>query len=148
VAPGAGVQGPSWPSTPLAASMRLALFHNDSVRPSEGGGTLPESPSRAWSGVGWMTFPFHCRRICTGKRSVMEGKLKSNQDDAVEINALDRTISYLFANAGNMIKFGPLGIGFLLFLIYFCQNNFFPGFDLFSLASLLLAAFAIGLAAY
>ena len=74
--------------------------------------------------------------------------MKSNQDDAVEINALDRTISYFFANAGNMIKFGPLGIGFLLFLIYFCQNNFFPSFDLFSLASLLLAAFAIGLAAY
>lgn len=48
VVPEAGVQGPSWPYTPLAASMRLSLFHNDSVRPPEGGGTLPESPSRAW----------------------------------------------------------------------------------------------------
>ncbi|WP_313007901.1 hypothetical protein [Stutzerimonas nitrititolerans] len=74
--------------------------------------------------------------------------LKSKPDGASETDGIDSAIEYIFKRSGSLLKFGPLAVGFLIFLIYFCQNNFFPSFDIFSLTSLLLAAFVIGLAAY
>lgn len=74
--------------------------------------------------------------------------MKSKSDRSSEIDGIDIAIGYFFKKSSALIKFGPLAVGFLIFLIYFCQNNFFPSFDVFSLTSLLLAAFVIGLAAY
>lgn len=54
-------------------------------------------------------------------------------------------IAHMWQVAIMLVKIAPLFFGFLIFLIYFCQNNFFPSFDLFSLASLLVAALVIGL---
>lgn len=57
---------------------------------------------------------------------------------------LDNIINKIIENHKILLKSGPASIGFLIFLIYFFQNKFFPSFDVFSLASLLISAFAIG----
>ncbi len=73
---------------------------------------------------------------------------KVKVDGSSEVDRINGVTEFFFDKSSYLIKFGPLAIGFLIFLIYFCQNNFFPSFDFFSLTSLLLAAFVIGLAAY
>lgn len=70
------------------------------------------------------------------------------QESKAQSDGVDNAIDYVYKNSAKFLRYGPPAIGFLLFLIYFCQNNFFPSFDVFSLTSLLLAAFIIGLLAY
>lgn len=74
--------------------------------------------------------------------------MKDKLDNSSKAEGVGGVIEYILSKSNILFKSVPLAVGFLIFLIYFCQNNFFPSFDVFSLTSLLIAAFVIGLAAY
>ncbi|WP_426112026.1 hypothetical protein [Pseudomonas sp. DSP3-2-2] len=64
--------------------------------------------------------------------------------DLTDNSLLKLIESFYKGNESTIIKGAPLLIGFLIFFIYFMDNSFFPAIDLFSLVSLLTAAFIIG----
>ncbi|MGP0171726.1 hypothetical protein ACSVIJ_07565 [Pseudomonas sp. NCHU5208] len=68
--------------------------------------------------------------------------LQPNQEG---FDSLDKLSLVVKRNLKSIIKSAPAIIGFSLFLIYFCENHFFPSFDIFSLGSLLIAASILGL---
>lgn len=74
--------------------------------------------------------------------------MESTTPNEKQIESLDTLIKLLRSNIKTILKTGPVTIGFTLFLIYFCQNQFFPSFDLFSLGSLLIAASIFGLGVF
>ncbi|WP_438300426.1 hypothetical protein [Pseudomonas sp. NMS19W] len=64
--------------------------------------------------------------------------------DGSRFQTLDKLLSFIEKHNWKLFKVASLAFGFLIFLVYFCQNGFYPDFDLFSFASLLAAAALIG----
>lgn len=71
--------------------------------------------------------------------------MENPQSAPQTVDSLDKLARTIRENLASIIKTAPAVIGFSLFLIYFCENQFFPSFDLFSLGSLLIAASVLGL---
>ncbi|MDU9414424.1 hypothetical protein [Pseudomonas sp. zfem005] len=74
--------------------------------------------------------------------------MKNPDTNEATIDAIEKLISLIKENIGALLKTVPIAVGFTLFLIYFCQNHFFPSFDIFSLGSLLISAFIFGAAVF
>ena len=68
-----------------------------------------------------------------------EAKTKKPQPQS-----LDTVFEFIEKHNWKLFRIASLGFGFLIFLIYFCQNHFYPDFDLFSFLSLLATAALIG----
>lgn len=58
--------------------------------------------------------------------------------------ALDKVFEFIEQHNWKLFHFASLAFGFLIFLIYFGQNHFYPDFDLFGFVSLLAAAASWG----
>lgn len=58
--------------------------------------------------------------------------------------SLDVAFDFIERHNWKLFRIASLGFGFLIFLIYFCQNHFYPDFDLFSFLSLLATAALMG----
>ncbi|MDG6398412.1 hypothetical protein QCD79_00250 [Pseudomonas quasicaspiana] len=58
--------------------------------------------------------------------------------------ALDHTEIFLRKHNWKLFRITSFSFGFMLFLVYFCQNSFYPDFDIFGFASLLVAASILG----
>ncbi|MED7665927.1 hypothetical protein GXB78_01710 [Pseudomonas moraviensis subsp. stanleyae] len=61
-----------------------------------------------------------------------------------QIPLLDKAFEFIQTHNWKLFRIASLAFGFLIFLIYFCQNRFYPDFDLFSFLSLLTAAALFG----
>ncbi|WP_095148211.1 hypothetical protein [Pseudomonas sp. Irchel s3a18] len=61
-----------------------------------------------------------------------------------QFRLLDKVFDFIEKHNWKLFHIASLAFGFLIFLIYFCQNHFYPDFDLFSFVSLLAAAALMG----
>ncbi len=61
-----------------------------------------------------------------------------------QFQELDVALSFVAKHNWKFFQIVSLAFGFLIFLVYFCQNSFYPDFDLFSFISLLAAAAVLG----
>ena len=72
------------------------------------------------------------------------GKLRPPQAGDPHFQVLDKVFQFIEKHNWKLLHFASLALGFLIFLIYFCQNHFYPDFDLFGFVSLLAAAALMG----
>lgn len=61
-----------------------------------------------------------------------------------QFQELDLALGFVAKHNWKLFQTASLAFGFLIFLVYFCQHNFYPDFDLFSFLSLLAAAAVLG----
>ncbi|POA27928.1 MULTISPECIES: hypothetical protein [unclassified Pseudomonas] len=61
-----------------------------------------------------------------------------------QFQVLDNIFEFIKKHNWKLFRIASLAFGFLIFLIYFCQNHFYPDFDLFNFVSLLAAAALLG----
>lgn len=79
----------------------------------------------------------------------MQNKRRTSNSHATktqkrQAQSLDMVFEFIEKHNWKLFRIASLGFGFLIFLIYFCQNHFYPDFDLFSFLSLLATAALMG----
>lgn len=74
----------------------------------------------------------------------MDRPTTGKHDPSEPFKALDKVFEFIEQHNWKLFHFASLAFGFLIFLIYFGQNHFYPDFDLFGFVSLLAAAALMG----
>ena len=74
----------------------------------------------------------------------MDRQTTGNPGPSEPFQALDKVFQFIEKHNWKLFHFASLAFGFLIFLIYFGQNHFYPDFDLFGFVSLLAAAALMG----
>jgi hypothetical protein len=71
-------------------------------------------------------------------------KDKADREAQIPNAMFERAEQFLRKHNWKLFKIASFSFGFILFLVYFCQNRFYPDFDIFGFASLLVAASILG----